>query len=82
MSTHAGLMDAEVDSLEQRVDRAYNPHWGSCLREGNENSRIGRQVNDYAEPEHVARVQLRPILAAALLPCAAPTDAARDLTST
>lgn len=45
----AGLMDAEVDSLEARVDRAYNSHWGSCLREGNENSRFGEQVNDYAD---------------------------------
>jgi HAD superfamily 5'-nucleotidase-like hydrolase len=45
----AGLMDAEVDSLEARVDRAYNPYWGSCLREGNENSRFGEQVNDYAD---------------------------------
>jgi len=43
------LMDAEVDSLEQRIDRAYNTHWGSCLREGNENSRFGEQVNDYAD---------------------------------
>jgi hypothetical protein len=45
----AGLMETEVDSLEQRIDRAYNPHWGSCLREGNENSRFGEQVNDYAD---------------------------------
>jgi hypothetical protein len=45
----AQLMDAEVDSLESRIDRAYNPHWGSCLREGNENSRFGEQVNDYAD---------------------------------
>jgi 5'-nucleotidase len=45
----AGLMDAEVDSLEAHVDRAYNSHWGSCLREGNENSRFGEQVNDYAD---------------------------------
>jgi 5'-nucleotidase len=45
----AALMDAEVDSLESRIDRAYNPHWGSCLREGNENSRFGEQVNDYAD---------------------------------
>src|SRR5690606_843908 len=27
----ANLMVAEVDSLEQRIDRAYNPYWGSCL---------------------------------------------------
>jgi 5'-nucleotidase len=45
----AALMDAETDSLEARIDRAYNPHWGSCLREGNENSRFGEQVNDYAD---------------------------------
>lgn len=45
----ASLMDAEIDSLEARTDRAYNPHWGSCLREGNENSRFGEQVNDYAD---------------------------------
>jgi 5'-nucleotidase len=45
----ASLMDKEVDSLEQRIDRAYNSHWGSCLREGNENSRFGEQVNDYAD---------------------------------
>jgi HAD superfamily 5'-nucleotidase-like hydrolase len=45
----AELMDAEVGSLEDRIDRAYNPHWGSCLREGNENSRFGEQVNDYAD---------------------------------
>jgi hypothetical protein len=45
----ATLMDKEVDSLEQRIDRAYNSHWGSCLREGNENSRFGEQVNDYAD---------------------------------
>jgi HAD superfamily 5'-nucleotidase-like hydrolase len=45
----ASLMTQEVDSLEARIDRAYNPHWGSCLREGNENSRFGEQVNDYAD---------------------------------
>jgi hypothetical protein len=45
----ANLMDTEVGSLEQRIDRAFNPHWGSCLREGNENSRFGEQVNDYAD---------------------------------
>ncbi len=45
----AALMETEVDSLESRIDRAYNSHWGSCLREGNENSRFGEQVNDYAD---------------------------------
>ena len=45
----ANLMEDEVASLEQRIDRAYNHHWGSCLREGNENSRFGEQCNDYAD---------------------------------
>src|SRR5262245_47239283 len=45
----AELMQTEVDSLESRIDRAYNNHWGSILREGNENSRFGEQVNDYAD---------------------------------
>lgn len=45
----AALMETEVESLEARIDRAYNPHWGSCLREGNENSRFGEQINDYAD---------------------------------
>jgi 5'-nucleotidase len=49
LRARATLMGAEVDSLESRVDRAYNSHWGSCLREGNENSRFGEQVNDYAD---------------------------------
>ncbi|MGE0551058.1 MAG: HAD-IG family 5'-nucleotidase [Kofleriaceae bacterium] len=45
----AALMETEVESLEARIDRTYNPYWGSCLREGNENSRFGEQVNDYAD---------------------------------
>ncbi|HTJ46269.1 MAG TPA: HAD-IG family 5'-nucleotidase [Kofleriaceae bacterium] len=44
-----GLMAEEVSSLEASLDRAYNPYWGSCLREDNENSRFGEQVNDYAD---------------------------------
>jgi HAD superfamily 5'-nucleotidase-like hydrolase len=49
LRARASLMEAEVESLEARIDRAYNSHWGSCLREGNENSRFGEQVNDYAD---------------------------------
>jgi 5'-nucleotidase len=45
----ARLMREEVDALEDAIDRAYNPYWGSMLREGNENSRFGEQVNDYAD---------------------------------
>jgi len=39
----------DVDSLEQSIDRAYNPYWGASFREGNENSRFGEQVSDYAD---------------------------------
>jgi hypothetical protein len=49
LRARALLMGTEVESLEARIDRAYNSHWGSCLREGNENSRFGEQVNDYAD---------------------------------
>lgn len=45
----AALMTEEVISLEEAIERAYNPYWGSILREGNENSRFGEQVNDYAD---------------------------------
>ncbi len=43
------LMTSEVDSLEDMIERAYNPYWGSILREGNEGSRFGEQVNDYSD---------------------------------
>ena len=49
LRSRSALMETECDSLESRIDRAYNSHWGSCLREGNENSRFGEQVNDYAD---------------------------------
>jgi HAD superfamily 5'-nucleotidase-like hydrolase len=43
------LMHEEVRILEETLDRAYNPYWGSCLHEDNANSRFGEQVNDYAD---------------------------------
>ena len=49
LRARAQLMDAEVDSLEARIDRADNSQGGSCLREGHQNSRFGEQVNDYAD---------------------------------
>jgi HAD superfamily 5'-nucleotidase-like hydrolase len=45
----AALMTGEVERLEETCERAYNPYWGSILREGNENSRFGEQVSDYAD---------------------------------
>ena len=38
----------EQDRLEDEIDRSYNPHWGPIFKEGNENSRFGEQVEDYA----------------------------------
>ncbi len=45
----ARLMAEEVELLEDATERAFNPYWGSVLREGNENSRFGEQVGDYAD---------------------------------
>jgi hypothetical protein len=39
---------ATYDRLEEEVDLAYNAHWGPLFKEGNENSRFGEQVEDYA----------------------------------
>jgi len=43
------LMVEEVQALEANIERAYNPYWGAMFREGNENSRFGEQVSDYAD---------------------------------
>jgi len=39
---------ATLDRLEVEVDSAYNAWWGPLFKEGNENSRFGEQVEDYA----------------------------------
>ncbi len=39
----------EVSGLERSIDLSYNPHWGAMFREGNEVSRFGQQVADYAD---------------------------------
>ncbi len=46
----AALRDtlATYDHLEDEVDLSFNPHWGPMFKEGNENSRFGEQVEDYA----------------------------------
>ena len=38
----------EIETLRTRIDRAYNAHWGSLFREGNESSRFGHQLKDFA----------------------------------
>ncbi len=49
LRSRSKMMLAEVVSLEQTIDRSYNSHWGAMFREGNENSRFGQQVADYAD---------------------------------
>jgi 5'-nucleotidase len=37
-----------IDALEQKLDAVFNPNWGMVFKEGQENSRFGDQVKDYA----------------------------------
>ena len=39
---------SQYDELDDRLDKAFNPRWGALFKEGNENSRFGEQVEDYA----------------------------------
>lgn len=41
-------VDAELEVLERRIDARFHPYWGSLLKEANEQSSFGRQVDDYA----------------------------------
>lgn len=41
-------LQSEIDSLRIKIDRAYNMRWGSLFREGNESSRFGHQLKDFA----------------------------------
>lgn len=41
-------LEREIASLRSKIDRAYNPRWGSLFREGNESSRFGHQLKDFA----------------------------------
>ncbi len=43
------VMHEEVAGLEETIERAYNPYWGGIFREGNEGSRFGDQVSEYAD---------------------------------
>lgn len=42
------LVDREVDALERRTALRFHKYWGSLLKEGNEQSSFGHQVEDYA----------------------------------
>ncbi|MBS2012999.1 MAG: HAD-IG family 5'-nucleotidase [Deltaproteobacteria bacterium] len=41
-------IDAELAALERRIDLRFHPYWGSLLKEGNEQSSFGKQVDEYA----------------------------------
>jgi len=41
--------EAEQTSLEARVDQRFHAYWGSLLKEGNEQSSFGAQVEEYAD---------------------------------
>jgi 5'-nucleotidase len=46
-----GLMrtlDAECNVIEARLDRRFHPYWGSLMKESNEMSSFGEQVESYA----------------------------------
>jgi hypothetical protein len=48
LDQRAAELLTEIESLRARLDRAYNVHWGSLFREGNESSRFGHQLKDFA----------------------------------
>ncbi|MCL2450006.1 MAG: HAD-IG family 5'-nucleotidase, partial [Polyangiaceae bacterium] len=39
---------SELHAIERRVDRRFHPYWGSLLKEENEESSFGAQVEEYA----------------------------------
>ena len=41
-------VDGEVSTIERRVDQRFHPFWGSLLKEQNEQSSFGAQVEEYA----------------------------------
>ena len=40
--------DAELGAIERRIDQRFHPFWGSLLKEENEESSFGSQVEEYA----------------------------------
>jgi 5'-nucleotidase len=42
------LVDGELHTIERRVDQRFHPFWGSLLKEENEESSFGSQVEEYA----------------------------------
>ncbi len=42
------LVDGELHGIERRIDARFHPYWGSLLKEENEESSFGAQVEEYA----------------------------------
>ena len=40
--------DGRIDELHRLVEEGFNAYWGLTFKEGNENSRFGEQIEDYA----------------------------------
>ena len=41
-------VEAELQAIERRIDQRFHPYWGSLLKEENEQSSFGAQVEEYA----------------------------------
>jgi HAD superfamily 5'-nucleotidase-like hydrolase len=41
-------VDGELTAIERRIDQRFHPFWGSLLKEANEQSSFGAQVEEYA----------------------------------
>ncbi len=41
-------VEAELTGIERRIDQRFHPYWGSLLKEENEQSSFGAQVEEYA----------------------------------
>ncbi len=41
-------LNGEIDRLSAELENGYNRYWGLLFKEGNENSRFGEQIEDYA----------------------------------
>ena len=42
------LIESELQAIERRIDQRFQPFWGSLLKEENEESSFGSQVEEYA----------------------------------
>src|SRR6185436_1573913 len=42
------VVDAELMRLEREISKQFHPYWGSLLKEANETSSFGDQVEEYA----------------------------------